>query len=206
MICTKTNLTSELIYKGENAETLFCKIQTKGKKPLIIGVVYRPPSYKSNFDENICKDLFHVFNKNKQATFWITGDFNLPDIDWENNQINGNKYSYETNSKFLDLFHDLGLEQVVKVPTRESSILDLFLTNQPSQILNYSTIPGLGDHDCIAVNSEIAPRRKRPIKRTIQLWNKTCPVKLKKDARNFGLYFVKNHASSMDVNSLWSCI
>ena len=206
MICVKKDLVSEIVHKGENSESLFCKIQTSNNKPLIIGAVYRPPTYESDCDDNICKDLSEIFDKNKQATFWVAGDFNLPDIDWETHQITGKQYSNKTNSKFIDLFHDLGLEQQVKIPTRESSILDLFLTNRPSQFLNFSIIPGLGDHDCIKINSEINPKRKRPVKRTIHLWNKICLEKLKNEAKNFGLYFIKNHSISTNVNTMWKCI
>ena len=57
-------------------------------------------------------------NKNKGAVFWFGGDFNLPDIDWKKQEITGNKYLKDINSLFLEMSQDLGLSQIVDVPTQ----------------------------------------------------------------------------------------
>ena len=87
----------------------------------------------------------------KTSYIWALGYFNLPHIDWETEQIKSScpcKHVYES---FLDTLHDFSLEQVVKEPTREDNILDLFLLNQPSLVHSTKILPTLGqsDHDIV---------------------------------------------------------
>jgi hypothetical protein len=62
--------------------------------------------------------------------FWLTGDFNLPDISWKHN-ISGNQNALGLNDAFLTLVEDIGLQQMIDFPTRNNATLDLFLTNRP---------------------------------------------------------------------------
>ena len=41
------------------------------------------------------------------------------------------------------------LKQMVKISTRNNNILDLFLTNIPSQVHETKTLPGTSDHDIV---------------------------------------------------------
>ena len=43
----------------------------------------------------------------------------------------------------------MGMEQVVKHPTREDNIIDLVITNMPQLIPRVEMLPGLGDHDIV---------------------------------------------------------
>ena len=159
---SKKNLNSELISSSKDSETLFCKIKLKGKKPLIIGSVYRPPDY--NLDEQsrkIVNEIHSIASKFKGAAFWIGGDFNLPDISWINQDIISHQYSKELNETFLEMSQDLGLCQIVDFPTRGTSILDLLFTNHPDLIKKCYPISGLGDHDVVRINSSLQAYRKK---------------------------------------------
>ena len=90
------------------------------------------------------------------------GDFNLPDINWENSEIVGRTYPIDINQAFLDTFNDAGLRQIVKEPTRGNNILDLFLTNCPDLINSNSTVAGLGDHAAVRIESTLQLPRKKP--------------------------------------------
>jgi len=48
---------------------------------------------------------------------------------------------------------------MVKIPTRNNNILDLFLTNIPSQVHETKTLPGLGTSDYDIVFHEIKVNR-----------------------------------------------
>ena len=54
---------------------------------------------------------------------------------------------------------DLGFCQMVTLPTRATSILDLF-TNVPSYLKKCEVLAGLGDHEVVRVDSSIQPLRK----------------------------------------------
>ena len=53
--------------------------------------------------------------------------------------------------------NDNGLLQMQKEPTRESSILDLYLTNKPGLVKHNTTIPGISDHHMVVVDSDVKP-------------------------------------------------
>ena len=59
-----------------------------------------------------------------QGRVLIMGDFNLPRIDWVQEQGKG-----RADEDFLVLFQDCFLTQFVDKPTRGSAVLDLLLSN-----------------------------------------------------------------------------
>jgi hypothetical protein len=71
-------------------------------------------------------NLFPNYNK-----IIIAGDFNLPNISW----TDSNHTSTGTlGQNFCDILDDYFMSQLCLIPTRESNILDLIITNQPEQI------------------------------------------------------------------------
>ena len=68
----------------------------------------------------------------------------------------------------LDFVTDYGLSQLVQSPTRNNSILDIFLTNQPSIVESCDDIPrpGISDHEIVSVTSltSISHSKPEPIK------------------------------------------
>ena len=117
--------------------------------------------------------------------FWLAGDFNLPDIDWENFSTTGHQYSRSINQLFLDLTCDLGLSQTVDRPTRGNNILDIFLTSHLDLHQNSQVIPGVSDHEAVLIENKLSIKTKRPTKREIKLWKEADMTELKKDAQNF---------------------
>ena len=86
----------------------------------------------------------------------MTGDFNLPNIDWNLNTVFGSTYPLELCNMLIESFNTFGLTQMVDSPTRESNILDLFATNRPSLIHKVEIISGLSDHEIISIESTIS--------------------------------------------------
>ena len=109
----------------------------------------------------MCTEISEIKSKFKNSIFWLCGDFNLPDIDWDSNTITGHQYSLAVNQLFLDLFSDLGLTQTVKEPTREDNILDLFLTNNNNLIKSSSVVSGTSDHHAVVVESKVSIKPKK---------------------------------------------
>ena len=66
----------------------------------------------------------------------LVGDFNLSSTTWPDGQSTN-----ATEKLFLDTFSDLGLEQTIDSPTHQQGrILDLVLTNKPSQIIKLAVL------------------------------------------------------------------
>ena len=83
----------------------------------------------------------------------ICGDFNYPEIDWENQHV------VETShviGNFIECTQSCYLHQHIYQPTRyrvnqEPSLLDLIFTNEEGMLQDLLHRPGLGesDHECL---------------------------------------------------------
>ena len=133
-------------------------------------------------------------------------DFNLPDINWQSNTINGNHNSTRVNNMIIDLAETCDLQQMVTQPTRKYSILDLFLTNRPTLTTRCTTLPGLGDHDIVFVESSASAKRTKPIKRLIHLWKKAYLESMKTGCLSFQHHFLQKYNKSSNVNTMWDDI
>jgi hypothetical protein len=72
----------------------------------------------------------------QKSIIWLAGDFKMPDKDWSSESTKSSckfKYQYEN---FLENIVSLNLEQMVKIPTRNNNVLDLFFINLPSLVFN----------------------------------------------------------------------
>ena len=203
LIAMKEELGGEEISLSKDSETIFCKIKIKGRKPLVIGSAYRPPSLDLEDSKLVAGEIYKIVDQFKDATFWLGGDFNVPDIDWKSQDIIGNQYSREINSIFLEMSQDLGLSQIIDVPTRGTSFLDLLFSNKPDLVRNCKLLAGLGDHEAVKVQLALHPIRKKPTKRRIHLWNKVDEAKLLQDAHTFKTKFLELFSIQDNVEDMW---
>ena len=100
----------------------------------------------------------------------ICGDFNYPNIDWENEFIGEN---FPIIAPFLDTIQGYYLHQHVFQPTRyrdgdDPGIFDLILSNEEGMVYNLTHHSGLGnsDHACLKFNlscdQQITKKDKMP--------------------------------------------
>ena len=95
---------------------------------MIIGSYYRPPNRTDDdYIIKIKEEISTLRKINKNAVFILGGDFNVPNINWQSNDITGTKlYSKKVNQTYLDLAAEHSLEQMVDFPTRGDNTLDLY--------------------------------------------------------------------------------
>jgi len=72
----------------------------------------------------------------------VAGDCNFPGYECTETVTKYCAYPYLHN-KFIDIVSDNGLTQIVDIPTRQGSVLDLIITNRPSQINRTDTVSGI---------------------------------------------------------------
>ena len=122
-------------YDDSTCEVLFCKFDTI--KTCVI-VVYRPPDAPLSSFKKAIDFIYSQVNNTSDDSYniCITGDFNLPDINWDTAVVPLESISEEQRSTdmLFKLMSDLFLNQYVDSPTRENNILDLFFTNNWLQI------------------------------------------------------------------------
>ena len=96
-------------------------------------------------------------------TILLTGDFNLPGIDWSESLVKHSSSFREIHEYSLEILQDHGLQQLVMItfPTCDFNTLDLVSSNKPSTILNIQSIAGISDHDivCFEVNAKVVPNK-----------------------------------------------
>jgi hypothetical protein len=71
----------------KNCELLWTKIKVRGSKDICVGSFYRPSNnadaeYLGTLESYLARIPTH-----NGAHLWLDGDFNLPDIDWTNENI-----------------------------------------------------------------------------------------------------------------------
>ncbi|KAK6967414.1 hypothetical protein BgiMline_027229 [Biomphalaria glabrata] len=126
LLAIKNTLIAEEITlpNSKNIESTFCKINTTSTS-LIIGSIYRPPNSSLEYMQELCNQITALKETNKNAVFWIMGDFNLPDINWKTLTIDKHQNLKDINELFIETLHNLSLDQIIKKPTRLNNTLDL---------------------------------------------------------------------------------
>jgi hypothetical protein len=204
-IIAKQDMEATEVLNSDTSEFVAASFNTtSSKKPIIIGCLYRPTDNNISYATDLCKEIQNLYSKNRNSSIWLGGDANLPDIDWSTDNIRGHQYSIPINQTFIDTFNDIGSEQIVNFPTRNDNTLDIFCTNRPTLVERCSPIPGISDHDIVTVDSDIVPRRQKPVQRRIYLWKKANIPAMNEDLNNFSQHFIQEHNSSTPINTLWT--
>ena len=114
-------------------EYCWCEIKLEGKDRLLIGCIYRSPNSNDENNSKLSQDLTKICSKLNSHVL-ICGDFNYPNINWENGKCSSHGASY-----FMEGIRDYFLHQHVTDPThhrpnQEANILDLVLTNEEGMV------------------------------------------------------------------------
>ena len=126
---------------------------------IIFTTVYRPPACPTQaFLEPMNAIRSIIDSYTPQPNIILTGDFNLPIINWSLDAINGGSYSDRTQALHLQSFaQDFCLTQVITEPTRQNNILDLIFINNEELLHSYEILPtNLSDHNIISITTKIS--------------------------------------------------
>ena len=163
-----------------------------------------------NFDYNaqdslyLNESLLRLYNRNSSPNLILAGNFNLPDIEWQD----GHGYPLtmsEINSLFLDMVNEYGLEQCIQEPTRQDHILDLVFASQPSLIESITTTPGMSDHEAVifSINTHsVLINKKETCK--VFVFHKARLHNLKDDFKSFQEGFLSSDPYSQSVEDNWN--
>ena len=164
LIAFRDDITAESLDNlNSNCEIVWTKIHFARNKSIFFASYYRPPSDHLASLEALQASLTKLYISHKNThNVVIAGDFNLPDIDWDNQQTTNSRTASKHN-KLLEIISEFGLQNMVNDPTRIESgnILDLILTSNPSIITNTHTTPGMSDHEAVTFEVNLNPIRNR---------------------------------------------
>jgi len=142
----------------ERVEILW--IRSKGQAhmgDIMVGVYYRPPDQGEEVDEAFYRQLQAA---SQSQALVLMGDFNHPDISWENHTAR-----QAQSRRFLQSINDKFLMQVVEEPTRKGTLLDLVLTNKKGLVEDVKVRGRLGCSDHETVKFRILRGGSRAINR-----------------------------------------
>ena len=114
-------------------ECIWVQIELKDKDKLLLGCVYRSPNSDATNNAQMCFGLKNICNQQNFSHILLCGDFNFPQIDWENSSCGASTNHCASN--FLECVNDCYLYQHVKDAThhrlgQNANVLDLVLTNE----------------------------------------------------------------------------
>ncbi|XP_072051684.1 uncharacterized protein [Amphiura filiformis] len=180
-------------------ESLWVSIRMQGMTPMYVGVFYRSQVTNTDYVKQLDSALSKI---PPQASVWLLGDFNLPDVDWEIFKFKpGGRYAGPSKA-MLEIALDFNLHQQVKEPTRLDSILDLCFTNSPSFVESVVVIPGISDHEAVIVNASVKPKLVRPVKRKIFLYKKAKFDDIGDKIKSFDEKLTPDYINAKTVNEL----
>jgi len=135
-------------------DSVWCMDTLRGVDKLLIGVVYRSPSSSCDNNNRLLTGIRKISDLQDCSHLLLMGDFNIPDIDWQDFTCFNNKSSLTAD--FLCAIQDSYLIQHISgftrhSPGQRSSLLDLVFTFNPNSIDNVQHCWPMGssDHDCI---------------------------------------------------------
>ena len=174
------------------------------KNPIYCGISYHPPTSSNTIAKETIQELESPLSRiqNSHANVWLCGDFNLPDIDWDTLSVGKGCRQPDLRKYFIDILMDANLEQQNTLPTRNSNILDRFITNTPMQTQQIKVIPGLSDHDTLLVDSLIKPLKPNTAKKQVFLYSRADFDGFRRDLDDFKSQFLAE-AQHKAVDMLW---
>ena len=118
-------------------DTVWVKLQLE-KGELLIGCIYRSPSNKEDMNDQLYKLIKNAIQG--RTHILLTGDFNHPEIDWENETSLQND-NHKATIFFESVVRGNFLYQHVKSPThyraeQTPTLIDLILTNEEGMVKN----------------------------------------------------------------------
>ena len=129
-----------------DCEVLWVKVKVTGSSDVYVGSFYKPPD---KTDPEYLQHQQATLNRiptDKGAHLWLGGDFNLPNINWEEECTAPHASNSTQCNQLLTIMRNSFLDQVVSEPTRITettpSTLDLFFTSNQTLINKVEVIPG----------------------------------------------------------------
>ena len=137
MIAVKSNLNIESKEVGRHVKAEILSVEMKsGNDIFCVTTCYRVGTlHDENFKE-VEKHLRSIARIRKYKKHYFFGDLNLRNISWPDGSTN-----VEIEQKFVGLFDELGMQQIIEVPTHDQGkILDLCFVSNPSFIKNVNVL------------------------------------------------------------------
>ena len=179
------------------------KVKMKNNRDLYLSSFYMPHRNKEDLI-NLDRSLKKLSNSNKSKHILLAGDFNCPDINWENLTVRSNASDREIQQALIDITTEHGLTQVHNQSTRQDNILDLVFTNNPSLVKSSTSVPGISDHAMVVTDCDIKPVYNKQNPRKVYLFSKANWEEIYSACENLSVK-IQNMAKLKDsLEEIWT--
>ena len=187
---------SERLNLSTSCELCLVELKLKNTKHQTIGSFYMP-----HRDIATLKNLKTSLEPLKHKNLFICGDFNCPDINWENGNVANGANDRLVQEELLTLTQDYCLTQVHEQNTRIDNLLDLVLTSNPSLLISSTSAPGISDHDLVISDFNIKIEYQQTKKRHGLNYKKADWQKIRDYLqKELPISILRNN----EVNTLWN--
>ena len=135
------------------------QIKVIGASSLYVGVFYRPPdSDNPDYLPQLDTCLSRI---PENAYIWLSGDFNVGDINWTDNSLKGSATKPALCNLLINIMAERFLQQLVSHPTRitetTENMVDLSFCNNRSLVNTVEVITGISDHEAVYIEASLRP-------------------------------------------------
>lgn len=133
-------------------DEIWIKFPLRSNDSVLLAIIYRSPSSTPEDDVHFINHLKQVIDGTPHSHLLLVGDFNLPNIDWENLQTHKNGLSED----LVRLLIERSWSQHVTFPTRTRSgntpsLLDLIITNEKHFVDQVQSLAPIGHSDHVVL-------------------------------------------------------
>ncbi|XP_041453148.1 uncharacterized protein LOC121406192 [Lytechinus variegatus] len=191
-------------FEGDG-EILWTQIKHQGRRTLLIGTVYKHKHDDKDTVNELEQSFGKISRKGKPYNILLSGDFNQPNVNWEESTILANHAaSKETAQALLETTTGFDLTQVVKERTRRNNILDLIFTNNTGLVSDVKVVARVSDHEIVIADLNLQARWKRQPRKSYFVRKKENVEQINSSIEDLGrTYFSLQEAS---VQEKWDLI
>ena len=187
-----------------SCEVMWVEVEVRGTKPILIGAYYKPKELDEESMTQLKSSLDSILQSGKYSTVLLSGDFNLPSMNWKAETTSPGCKNISYYEQFLTILKDSNLTQLIDEPTRGENILDLIFTTNPTLLHSSQVLPGISDHDIASVEVGIRPHIPKQEPRKILLYKRADWDGFREEMGKFSVEFCSRDHTNSDVNTLWN--
>ncbi len=195
----------EVKMKTEFEESVFAKIRLNNNDNLLVGLIYRSDSGTAENNRKL-RTLISEASSLGHSHILLMGDFNYPDINWNNWSTKGDNTESE-EFLLLENLRDNYLFQHVDRPTRwrgtdTPNLLDLILTSEDDMIeeIHYESPLGKSDHCVLTFQFKCYAEIKERIKR-VTCYDKANYEEISEEIKK--VHWEHILGINDDINTVW---
>ncbi len=192
-----------------DAEAVTVKISPTNEPSFYVVCYYRPPSRETSSIDSSQEILTSIEeNGNRASTnIILTGDLNLPDIEWHDCSLaNQPQYGNSANKKLLDIVDQFGMQQMVTQETRLGHMLDLVLCTCPDLVQDTTTVPGMSDHLAVKTQLNMRAPSIKTGRRTLLKFCQADNEAISNDLSSFKDTFLAGDPMQRSVEENWALL